>query len=69
MHHTRRAKRQTPVRCTLCGREITVGEEYWDCNASRICCECLPEYARQELTSPFNINFIKMVCLYFSELY
>ena len=51
MHHTRRAKRQTPVRCTLCGRESTVGEEYWDCNASRICWECLPEYARQELTS------------------
>lgn len=37
------------LRCTLCGREITYGEEYWACNGSRVCWECLPELARQEL--------------------
>ena len=37
------------VRCTLCGREITAGEEYWCCNGSRVCAGCLPELARQEL--------------------
>ena len=36
------------VRCTLCGREITAGEEYWCCNGSRVCAGCLPELARQE---------------------
>lgn len=37
------------VRCTLCGWEITAGEEYWCCNGSRVCTGCLPELARQEL--------------------
>ena len=37
------------LRCTLCGREIVYGEEYWACNGSRVCTECLPELARQEL--------------------
>lgn len=37
------------LRCTLCGREIVWGEEYWACNGSRVCEACLPELARQEL--------------------
>lgn len=37
------------LRCTLCGREIVEGEEYWACNGNRVCTECLPEFARQEL--------------------
>ena len=37
------------LRCTLCGREITTGEEYWACNGSRVCTDCLPDFARQEL--------------------
>ena len=35
--------------CTLCGHEIARGEEYWACNGSLVCTECLPELARQEL--------------------
>ena len=38
--------RQAPaLRCTLCGREITLGEEYWSCNGHRCCYDCLPELA------------------------
>lgn len=37
------------TRCTLCGREILRGEEYWACNGQRACRECLPELARREL--------------------
>jgi hypothetical protein len=44
-----RPERRNPLRCTLCGQEITLGEKYWDCNGSRICAECLPDFARQEL--------------------
>ena len=39
------------LRCTLCGREILRGEEYWACNGHRACEECLPELARRELAS------------------
>ena len=35
--------------CTLCGQEISLGEEYWACNGSRVCSDCLPDLARQEL--------------------
>lgn len=35
--------------CTLCGREISLGEEYWCCNGALVCTGCLPELARQEL--------------------
>ena len=35
--------------CTLCGREIIKGEEYWYCNGSTVCRECLPSFARAEL--------------------
>nr|WP_326183620.1 hypothetical protein [uncultured Oscillibacter sp.] len=48
-HFHRRPWRQTVLRCTLCGQEITVGEEYWACNGSRVCAGCLPEFARREL--------------------
>lgn len=37
------------VRCTLCGREIVRGEEYWCCNGALSCTGCLPELARREL--------------------
>lgn len=37
-------------RCTLCGREIVPGEEYWACNGSLACRECLAELARRELS-------------------
>ena len=50
MYPTYRRRRQITIRCTLCGREISVGEEYWACSGSRICTECLPEFARQELS-------------------
>ena len=57
MHHVHcRPGRQTTLRCTLCGREITVGEEYWACNGSRVCSACLPEFARQELSPCHEIR-------------
>ena len=37
--------------CTLCGRDITNGSEYWICNGSCICADCLSEFARQELAA------------------
>ncbi len=37
------------LRCTLCGREIVRGEEYWACNGHLACRGCLPELARREL--------------------
>ena len=49
MHHTYHGRRRFRLRCTLCGREITRGEEYWACNGSRVCTGCLPELARREL--------------------
>lgn len=49
MHAMNRRRLPISVRCTLCGREITTGEEYWVCNGSRVCTECLPEFARGEL--------------------
>ena len=35
--------------CTLCGREIPVGAEYWFCNGGSVCDACLPDLARREL--------------------
>ena len=49
MYHTYRRRRQIPLRCTLCGREIGWGEEYWACGVRRICGDCFPEFARGEL--------------------
>lgn len=37
--------------CTLCGREITLNSEYWVCNGSCICPDCLADFARQELAA------------------
>ena len=37
------------VRCSICGREIASGEEYWVCNGTLACTDCLPDLARQEL--------------------
>lgn len=42
--------RHLSLLCTLCGREIPAGEEYWICNGSCICCGCLGDFARQELS-------------------
>lgn len=44
--HRRRLRRT--LLCTLCGREITYGEEYWVCNGTCICVDCLPDFARRE---------------------
>ena len=50
MHHRySRLERQSTLPCTLCGREIALGEEYWACNGSLICADCLSDFARQEL--------------------
>ena len=48
-HMKRRPRRHTTLLCTLCGQEITMGEEYWACNGSRVCAACLADFARQEL--------------------
>ena len=37
------------LRCTLCGLEISLGEEYWACNGSLVCTDCFLDFARQEL--------------------
>lgn len=47
------SRRQGRLCCTCCGREILPGEEYWACNGSQVCAECLPDLARQEL-APFR---------------
>lgn len=36
------------LRCSLCGAEITEGEEYWQCSGQSVCAACLREYARAE---------------------
>ena len=46
-----RRKPQKILLCTLCGREITTGNEYWVCNGSCICAACLTDFARQELSA------------------
>jgi len=45
--------RHTTLCCTLCGREIGRGEEYWSCNGHTVCPDCLGAFARQEF-SPFR---------------
>ena len=44
-----RRLRGQALRCTLCGREILRGEEYWFCSGQLCCEECLPDLARREL--------------------
>ncbi len=53
---TRRHPMGRVLRCTLCGREIARGEEYWCCNGCLACRACLPELARQELASCREIH-------------
>ena len=42
-------RRGQALRCTLCGREILRGEDYWSWNGHLACGECLPDLARREL--------------------
>lgn len=46
---SRRIRRRSLLRCTLCGLEIGKGEEYWSCNGTVACRACLPDLARREL--------------------
>ena len=56
MQHIHRRPGRHTLLCTLCGQEITVGEEYWACNGSRVCRACLPDFARQELSPCHEIH-------------
>jgi hypothetical protein len=47
-HRFRQLRRQILL-CTLCGREIRTGEDYWYLNGSSICAGCLEAFARTEL--------------------
>ena len=49
MLRTSRRPGTRALRCTLCGREILRGEEYWPCNGHLSCGECFPDLARREL--------------------
>lgn len=57
MHTAPRARRpgRWTLRCSLCGREIPDGEEYWSCNGFTVCDGCLPDFARREL-EPFRLR-------------
>lgn len=46
----RRNPRHT-LNCTLCGREIVPGNDYWFCNGNCICADCLGDFARLELAA------------------
>ena len=48
-HFHHRSVQHPRLYCTMCGQEITMGEEYWACNGNLVCTDCLPELARQEL--------------------
>ena len=37
--------------CTLCGRDIIPGNDYWVCNGSCVCADCLGDFARLELAA------------------
>ena len=45
----RRPGKIRPLRCTLCGREVLRGEEYWACNGHLACGDCFPDLARRGL--------------------
>ena len=53
LHTDQYASRGRRLYCTLCGREIPEGEGYWYCNGESVCGDCLPDYARAEL-SPYR---------------
>ena len=48
-HFQHHPVQQPRLYCTMCGQEITMGEEYWACNGNLVCTDCLPDLARQEL--------------------
>lgn len=48
-HFKNRFSRNHTLYCTLCGRELSLGEEYWSCNGTIVCPDCLCDFARQEL--------------------
>jgi hypothetical protein len=50
LHFSHRIRRHILL-CTLCGREIAPGEEYWACNGSRVCAACLLDFAKQEFAA------------------
>lgn len=57
MHKTFSRKQQHfAVYCSLCGREIISGEEYWFCNGTHICPDCLSAFARTELAPCHKIH-------------
>ena len=49
MIYTRHRPRRHALRCTMCGREIVRGEEYWFCSGRLACADCFLELARREL--------------------
>ena len=51
MHYIHHRPGRYTLLCTLCGQEITAGQEYWACNGSRVCADCLTDFARQELSA------------------
>ncbi len=48
MSDIRAVRSQGRVACSLCGREVGLGEAYWTINGSRVCEECLPAFARMD---------------------
>ena len=56
MRYQYRRKMRQNLHCSLCGQEITMGEEYWACNGSTVCTSCLPVFARQELAPCHEIH-------------
>ena len=67
MRHTHHRPGRYPLRCTLCGQEITAGQEYWACNGSRVCTDCFPDFARQDaagntIYSPWHFPYLDFAC-------
>ncbi|WP_455582382.1 hypothetical protein [Dysosmobacter sp.] len=61
MPQTMHRRRRHCLFCTLCGREISTGQEYWYCNGSCICADCLSDFARAEL-APYRATRGKEEC-------
>ena len=57
MFHTQ-SRVQRPIRlyCSLCGREISHGEEYWFCSGTTVCPDCLSAFARREFAPCHEIR-------------
>ena len=56
MYHRNITPLPRSIPCTLCGREIVLGEEYWACYGNLVCEDCLPLLARQELAPCHEIH-------------